>query len=200
MIDRAGHARMPHRRQLLLGAAGLAFGATVVPRIGGASTLALTPRQTAGPFYPGHLDLAALDADLLRRGDGAETTEGTRLSLTGRVLDRAGQPVPGAAVLIWQADSFGHYNHPADDQETPRDPLFEGVGLARTDGAGAYRFRTLKPAAYPLGGSARRTPHIHVAVGAGDTASLVTQMYFPDEPLNARDGLVSPAWAMPRRA
>ena len=104
--------------------------------------------------------------------------------LTGRVLGLDGRPVPNAVVEIWQCDARGRYLHPADPGPRPRDPAFQGYGRSRVVEDGSYRFRTIRPVAYP-----GRTPHIHVAVEAPGRRALVTQMYVAGESLNERDSL-----------
>jgi protocatechuate 3,4-dioxygenase, beta subunit len=151
----------------------------------GAGALALTPPQTEGPFYPPELP-ADDDNDLVRVTGADAAAMGRVTHVAGRVLDRRGRPLPRAVVEIWQCDANGRYLHPADDDRLPRDPRFQGYGRALTDAGGGYRFRTIRPVAYP-----GRTPHIHVKVldGPGGGELLTTQMYVAGEPLNARDGL-----------
>ena len=107
----------------------------------------------------------------------------------GRVLDQNGAPVRGAKIELWQCNSHGRYAHPADVNPAPLDPNFQGFGVQTTDADGQYRFKTIKPAAYPIGPmnpDAIRTPHIHFDIARGNTR-LVTQMYFPGEPENNGD-------------
>jgi protocatechuate 3,4-dioxygenase beta subunit len=172
---------------MMMGA--IALGVATVPIVGRAASLRPTPQQTTGPYYPGHLELATLDNDLTRAPGANGLVQGLLIDLVGSVRDLSGAPVPGADVLIWQADAIGRYNHPADSGEGARDPHFEGAGVTRANDAGLYRFRTVKPAAYPPGGRRQRTPHIHMAVQTPAGESLVTQMYFPGEALNVDDGL-----------
>jgi protocatechuate 3,4-dioxygenase beta subunit len=105
-------------------------------------------------------------------------------SFTGRVLGLDGRPVPNAVVEIWQCDARGRYLHPGDTGPRPRDTAFQGYGRSRVAEDGSYRFRTIRPVAYP-----GRTPHIHVAVEAPGRRALVTQMYVAGESLNERDSL-----------
>lgn len=174
------------RRRLLIGTAGALAGLAALPSaVARATALATTPRQTEGPFYPVELP-SETDADLVRLTGADAKALGEVTHVTGRVLDRAGRPLPGALVEIWQCDANGRYLHPGDTGGRPRDPRFQGYGRALADTGGGYRFRTIRPVAYP-----GRTPHIHVKVlRQGDGRELLTtQMYVAGEASNARDGL-----------
>jgi len=176
----------PNRRAILQTALGL--GAAVACR--GALALQPTPAQTRGPFYPVTRPLEA-DADLTRLAGHAERAEGRVVHLMGRVLDAAGRPVAGAKVELWQANARGRYAHPRDVNAAPLDPNFQGFGSQSTDADGQFRFKTVKPAAYPvnpMNPRAVRTPHIHFAFESG-AATLVTQLYFPGERHNDSDGI-----------
>ena len=108
---------------------------------------------------------------------------GEIMHLSGRVLDRAGSPLPDALVEIWQCDANGRYHHMGDrSSERPLDEDFQGFGAIRTDAEGRYRFRTIKPVPYP-----GRTPHIHARVVPRDGRELITQIYLDDHPQNPRD-------------
>ena len=128
------------------------------------------------------------DSDLTV-GDGGEPL-GERIIVTGRVLDESGRPVPGALVEIWQANAAGRYVHEVDQHPAPLDPNFTGAGRTLTDEGGGYRFVTIKPGAYPWRNhpNAWRPAHIHFSLfGRAFTQRLVTQMYFPGDPLFAFD-------------
>lgn len=168
------------RRTLLRGSLTLALAGLLPGSLRAA--MQATPRQTEGPFYPVELPLDS-DNDLLRVAGAAAEAEGVPLHLFGRVMEEEGGAVAGARVEIWQCDSAGVYRHPRAPQDGI-DPGFQGFGQTVTDAEGRYRFRTLRPVAYP-----GRTPHIHVKVFAPDGGELTTQMYVAGEPLNARDGL-----------
>lgn len=165
------------RRGLIAGAAGL-----LVARAAQAA-LVTTPPQTAGPFYPRIKPLDS-DADLALIKGASGPAQGTVIELDGRVLSVSGQPLRGAIVEIWQADSFGSYRHPHDGGG--RDPNFQGYGAVRAAADGGFRFRTIRPRHYGSGAWAR-APHIHFRVVTPDERELVTQMYFPGEPMNAGD-------------
>ena len=112
--------------------------------------------------------------------------EGQVINVTGHVLNLAGQPVRDAKVEVWQANSHGRYTHPSDDNPAPLDPNFEGSAILTTDSEGRYRFKTIKPAAYPAGPNRMRPAHIHFQV-SGRQDKIVTQMYFEDDPYNSAD-------------
>jgi len=147
-----------------------------------------TPEQIMGPFYP-VLKPLDRDSDLTRIVGKRGHAQGQIIHLTGRVLNSKGEPVRGARLEIWQANAKGRYAHPGDINPAPLDPNFQGYGVQVTDAEGRYRFKTIKPAAYPINpvnpGNIR-PPHIHFDV-TGRKGRLVTQMYFPGEPLNEQD-------------
>jgi len=150
----------------------------------------LTPEQIMGPFYP---IIRPLDHDMdltVLKGKRGRA-QGQLIHLIGRVLNSRGEPVRGAKVEIWQANTHGRYAHPTDISTAPLDPNFQGFGVQTTDAEGRYRFKTIKPGPYPVNPVNPvevRPPHIHFDV-LGTKDRLVTQMYFPDEPLNEKDVL-----------
>ncbi len=148
-----------------------------------AKTLAPTPAQTAGPFYPVELPLDD-DNDLTHIKGQAGSAQGTIADLTGRVLDVNGDPLSNIRVEIWQCDANGRYHHPRDSGSRPLDANFQGHGHVLTDNQGRYRFRTIRPVPYP-----GRTPHIHVAVFPEGTKPFVTQLYIAGESRNPDDFL-----------
>ena len=124
------------------------------------------------------------DNDLTAQHDGEP--QGERIIIHGRVLDENGLPVPGILVEIWQANAAGRYNHKRDLHDAPLDPNFTGTGRTVTDADGWYQFQTIKPGAYPWGNhhNAWRPAHIHFSLfGPSVLTRLVTQMYFPGDPL-----------------
>jgi protocatechuate 3,4-dioxygenase beta subunit len=173
--------------------------------------------EVTGPLL-GPDRITETDNDLTRQHDGEPL--GQRIIVYGRVLDSDGRPVPDTLLEIWQANASGRYRHAVDNWPAPLDPNFTGVGRAVTDAQGSYRFVTIRPGAYPWKNhhNAWRPAHIHFSLfGRAFTQRLVTQMYFPDDPLfpydpmlisvrdaNARDRLVSrfdleatrPEWAL----
>ena len=132
----------------------------------------------------GHLDLDPVEADLTIQHSGDPV--GERMVVTGRVLDGDGRPVAGQLVEIWQANAAGRYVHKRDQHHAPVDPNFTGVGRCLTDDDGTYRFVTIKPGPYPWRNhhNAWRPAHIHFSLfGTDFTQRMVTQMYFPGDPL-----------------
>ena len=170
-----------HRRRALFWFGSVAL-APLVPTPALADDLAPTPRMTEGPFYPRTFP-RDVDADLTRVVGRSKAADGTPLDLTGRVLDRSGKPRAGAKVEIWQCDVMGQYHHVGNAQ-SDGDPDFQGFGAVETDADGRYRFKTIKPVAYP-----GRTPHIHFNVVENGKRRLTSQMFVEGEAQNERDGL-----------
>src|SRR5712691_3090412 len=142
-----------------------------------------TLSELTGPVF-GDDAVGELDSDLTRRHAGEPL--GERIVVTGRVLDGDGRPVRKTLVEIWQANAAGRYAHQADRHPAPLDPNFTGTGRCLTDGEGRYRFVTIKPGAYPWRNhdNAWRPAHIHFSLfGPSFLSRLVTQMYFPNDPL-----------------
>jgi protocatechuate 3,4-dioxygenase beta subunit len=151
--------------------------------------LAPTGQETFGPFYPVR-GPRGRDLDLTHYPGRKGQALGQVIELSGKVTDRTGKPLPGAEILIWQANAAGRYINPVDTNPAPIDPNFLGVVTFKTDRDGSYRIRTIKPGPYPEPSGTLRTPHIHFEVSHADYR-LVTQMYFPGEPLNEADILLS---------
>jgi protocatechuate 3,4-dioxygenase, beta subunit len=143
--------------------------------------------EVTGPIY-GHERVGPLDHDLTRAH--AREPLGERIVVTGFVRDADGRPLRDALVEIWQCNAAGRYVHAADRHPAPLDPNFTGAGRCMTDAQGRYRFVTIKPGAYPWGNHANawRPAHIHFSLfGPAFATRLVTQMYFPGDPLFAHD-------------
>ena len=152
----------------------------------------LTEEQVLGPFYPIDRPLDR-DADLTHLRGRRASAKGQVIHLGGRVVNLQGKPLPGIKLEIWQANTHGRYAHINDTNKAPLDPNFQGYGVQVTDAKGQFRFKTIKPSAYPTGlEDWSRPPHIHFYVTGGHEA-LVTQMYFPGEPLNDKDRLFQSA-------
>jgi protocatechuate 3,4-dioxygenase beta subunit len=142
-----------------------------------------TLSEVTGPLF-GHEKMGETDNDLTRQHAGAPV--GERILVTGRVLDDSGRPVPHTLVEIWQTNSAGRYAHQVDQHSAPLDPNFTGCGRTLTDAEGNYRFVTIKPGSYPWRNhpNAWRPAHIHFSLfGNAFATRLVTQMYFPGDPL-----------------
>jgi len=142
-----------------------------------------------GPVY-GHEAVGELDHDLTRNARRNGEPLGERIIVTGRVTDEDGRPVRNTLLEIWQANAAGRYVHKVDQHDAPLDPNFLGAGRTLTDDDGRYTFISIKPGAYPWGNhpNAWRPNHIHLSLfGQYFASRLVTQMYFPGDPLLAFD-------------
>ena len=183
----------PISRRGLLGVGAGAAAGLVAKRLGAEGPMQPactepTAAQTAGPYYPTH-DRQDENPDLTRVRGRSGRAEGDIIVVHGKVLDEACRPVEGALVEIWQANKHGRYDH-EKDAENPRpfDPNFQYWAEMLTDAEGRYRFRTIKPGAYPAGdGGWVRPPHIHFRLSRRGYHELVTQMYFAGEELNDAD-------------
>jgi protocatechuate 3,4-dioxygenase, beta subunit len=143
-----------------------------------------------GPVF-GESEIGELDHDLTRQHPGEPL--GERIIVSGRVLDEDGRPIPNALVEVWQANAGGRYHHEVDQHPAPLDPNFSGAGRCLTGSDGSYRFVSIKPGSYPWGNhdNAWRPAHIHFSVfGRMLTQRLVTQMYFPGDPLQQFDPIM----------
>ena len=146
-----------------------------------------TLSEVTGPVY-GHGRIGELDNDLTRQHESEPL--GERIIVTGRVLDGDGRPVRNSLIEVWQANAAGRYIHQGDRHPAPLDPNFTGAGRCLTDDEGRYRFVTVKPGAYPWKNhdNAWRPAHIHFSLfGPAFVSRLVTQMYFPGDPLFDQD-------------
>ena len=160
----------------------------------------VSERTGPGPAVSG---LWTAETDLTRDPVTGGEAIGERIIVTGRVLDAAGEPVRGTVIEIWQSNAAGRYRDEADQHDAPLDPNFTGRGRCITGDDGTYRFLTIKPAAYPWKNhpNAWRPAHIHFSVFGDELAArLVTQMYFPGDPLLELDPIVMavPAEGRPR--
>jgi protocatechuate 3,4-dioxygenase beta subunit len=150
-----------------------------------------TLTELTGPLLgPGRVTPA--DADLTRQHAGEPL--GERIVVHGRVVDSDGRPVRNTLIEVWQANAGGRYRHDNDDHPAPLDPNFSGIGRCLTDNEGNYRFTSIKPGAYPWRNhpNAWRPAHIHFSLfGWAFPQRLVTQMYFPGDPLFAQDPVMN---------
>lgn len=142
-----------------------------------------TVSEISGPVFGGTA-IGESDYDLTRQHAGEPL--GERIIVAGRVVDDSGRPVPNALIEIWQTNAAGRYRHAKDGHSAPLDPNFTGAGRTVTDANGGYRFVTIKPGAYPWKNhhNAWRPAHIHFSLfGSAFASRLITQMYFPGDPL-----------------
>ena len=151
-----------------------------------------TLSELTAPVY-GHDDIQPLDDDLTKNAVVNGEAIGERIIVVGRVVDEDNRPVRNALLEIWQANATGRYVHKRDQHDAPLDPNFRGAGRVLTNENGEYRFTTIKPGAYPWlnHDNAWRPAHIHFSVfGTAFISRLVTQMYFPGDPLHALDPIM----------
>jgi protocatechuate 3,4-dioxygenase beta subunit len=169
-----------HSRRQMLGWATAAASGLLLPAAWAASK---TPAMTEGPFYPRAKDLPLdQDNDLTTIAGKSGVAAGVLLDFSGRVVDEKDRPLRNALVEIWQCNAHGRYHDSRDDSRAPLDPFFQGFGKTVTDAEGRYRFRTIKPVAYP-----GRTPHIHFKVKSRDFGELTSQVLINGDPGNAND-------------
>jgi protocatechuate 3,4-dioxygenase, beta subunit len=150
-----------------------------------------TLSEVTGPLF-GHAEIAETDNDLTRQHSGEPL--GERITVSGRVLEDNGRPVPHTLIEIWQCNAAGRYRHRVDQHAAPLDPNFSGAGRTLTDAQGRYKFTTIKPGPYPWNNhpNAWRPAHIHFSLfGTAFASRLVTQMYFPGDPLFPFDPILS---------
>lgn len=150
-----------------------------------AEQLAQTPTQVEGPFYPDRLPLDT-DNDLLIINDSITPAVGSVTHLSGRILDKRGDPIRNATVEIWQVDNNAAYLHSKSDNYPRRDRNFQGFGRFVTSSTGEYYFRTIKPVVYP----GRQAPHIHFAVKMKGRDRFTTQCYIKGHPGNEVDFVI----------
>ncbi len=148
-----------------------------------------TLSEITGPCIAREVLAAANSENDLTHFNGGEAL-GERIIVTGRVIDEDGRAIPHSVIEIWQANAAGRYSHAEDRHDAPLDPHFAGIGRVVTDEHGAYRFMTVKPGAYPWRNhhNAWRPNHLHFSLfGPSFATRLITQMYFPGDPLLALD-------------
>jgi protocatechuate 3,4-dioxygenase beta subunit len=150
-----------------------------------AEQLMQTPKQEEGPFYPDKMPLDT-DNDLLIINDSITPAVGSITHLSGRILDRRGEPIRNAVVEIWQVDNKAAYLHTKSDNYATRDTNFQGFGRFLTGSTGEYYFRTIKPVVYP----GRLAPHVHFAVKVKGKERFTTQCYIKGHPGNAADFVI----------
>ena len=178
---------LPSRR-LFLGSFAAGLGAAAFFTVPGlfAEELVRTPRLTEGPFYPDKLPLDT-DNDLIIINNSITPAIGDVTHLTGRVLSSSGEPIKDAVVEIWQCDANAVYIHTSDSgrKKDKQDKNFQGFGRFTTNAKGEYRFRTIKPVAYP----GRPAPHIHFKIKKSDKELLTSQLFIAGHAGNKNDGV-----------
>ena len=150
-----------------------------------------TLSELSGPIY-GHVEPASSDGDLTTNAGTGAAALGERIVVSGRVLEEDGRPVPNTLVEVWQCNAAGRYPHARDGHDAPLDPNFLGAGRVLTDTEGRYSFLTIRPGAYPWRNNynAWRPAHVHFSLfGPSFVTRLVTQMYFPGDPLLELDAI-----------
>ena len=155
--------------------------------------LSQTLSEITGPLF-GHETVQEVESDLTRNAGSGGEAMGERIIVVGRVLDENERPVPNTLIEIWQANAAGRYQHEVDQHNAPLDPNFIGAGRCRTNEKGEYRFVTIKPGAYPWLNhpNAWRPAHIHLSLfGPSFVTRLVTQFYFPGDPLIPLDPILN---------
>jgi protocatechuate 3,4-dioxygenase, beta subunit len=184
-------------RRQVIGMSIVAGGAVLFRGVAAAEAVRRTPTQVLGPYYP-VAKPTDQDADMTMIAGKDGHAAGQVIHVMGRLTNRHGQPVQGARIEIWQANTHGRYAHASDRNSRPLDPNFEGYALLTSDAEGHYRFKTIKPGGYPEESGVMRAPHIHFDV-TGKANRLVTQMYFEGEPLNDGDRHLQTAHANKHR-
>jgi len=175
---------LPRRRLIAAGTAAL-LAPTLAVAAAAEPGAPATPAQMQGPFYPLELPLDQ-DNDLTKVRGRAGRARGAIMDIGGVVLDLRGRPVADVSIEIWQVNGYGRYHHPDDESDLPVDPDFQGFGRTVTARDGAYRFRTIRPLAYP-----GRAPHVHFALKGRGFGPFYTQMYLRGAPENETDFLLT---------
>jgi len=178
--------RLSRRKLIKLGMAGTAAGMLGATESWSEIMTIPTPQEVEGPFYP-VADQRDKDDDLTQITGQSGSAKGQYIVISGFIKDDNGQFINNAVIDIWQANAAGRYDHPRDPNSAPLDSHFQGWAVIHSDNNGRYRFKTVKPGAYPATRAWTRPPHIHFKISKRGFPQLITRMYFPDEPLNATD-------------
>jgi protocatechuate 3,4-dioxygenase beta subunit len=148
-----------------------------------------TPAEIKGPFYS-VIAQKDKDFDLTKVDNSKMEALGEHIFVYGSIIDTAGLPVENATVDVWQANAAGKYRHPHDSSLAPADENFQGWAIVQTGKDGKFKFKTVLPGSYPVAPGWVRPPHIHFKVTKREYVELITQMYFPEQPLNKIDKLL----------
>jgi protocatechuate 3,4-dioxygenase, beta subunit len=184
-VTDGGHMKKTFTRRQALTLAALSCGGILIPQraLAALNAFVKTPSMTDGPFYPYAKDLPLdQDNDLTTFAGKSGVASGVLLDFAGRVIDEQGRAAKNALVEIWQCNAFGRYHHSSDNNRAPLDSAFQGFGKVVTDSDGRYRFRTIRPVAYP-----GRVPHIHVKIKSRSFGELTSQIFIEGETGNDRD-------------
>lgn len=173
------------RRDLLISMAAAIAGLPLAGNLLAQDGRIFSPPLTIGPFYP-QIKPLDQDSDLTMIKGRTGRAEGKVIHVAGRVVNINGDPVRGAEIEMWQANTHGRYAHPSDPNKAKLDENFQGYARTKTDNMGRFRFKTIMPGAYPGATAGMRTPHLHFDIH-GKTDRIITQMFFPGEKLNETD-------------
>jgi len=154
------------------------------------ASITVTPSEVAGPFYP-IVYPKDRDFDLTRVSVSKGHALGEVITLQGVVSDTEGTPIEDAIVELWQANAAGRYRHPRDKSHAPLDANFQGWAMVKSGVKGGFKFKTVMPGSYQANPLWTRPPHIHFKISKPGYQELVSQMYFPDHPLNDSDLLLA---------
>lgn len=178
-----------NRRKFIQGSLQAGLSGTLGIFAGSAMAKSLTPKEVEGPFYPIWIQKDK-DFDLTQVEGTSGQAIGRAIFIQGQVWDSDGNPLEDAIVDLWQANAAGRYRHPFDSNTAPLDPNFQGWAIVPSAKDGRFRFKTIYPGEYPASRNWTRPPHIHFKISKKGYAELITQMYFPDHPLNQSDLLL----------
>lgn len=170
-------------KNLALGTTASLFTTTIHAKI-------TTPSEIEGPFYP-IIQQKDKDADLTKVKGKMGIAKGDVIEVFGQITDQDLNPVENVTIDLWQANTFGKYHHPHDESTKPIDDNFQAWAIIQSNAEGLFKIKTIMPGAYPINGTEiLRTPHIHFKIGKNGYVPLLTQMYFPNHPLNVEDSLI----------
>ncbi len=170
-------------KRLVIGTSAALVGGRVSAKI-------VTPSEMEGPYYP-ITPQKDKDTDLTKLKGRTGIAKGEIIEITGQILDHESKPVEDATIDLWQANTYGKYHHPHDKNPAPVDENFQPWAIFQSGKEGAFTFKTIMPGIYPITGTNMiRTPHIHFKISKNGYISLLTQMYFPNHPINVQDPLI----------
>ena len=168
----------------------MAIGASASLIAGNAIAARVTPREIEGPFYP-ITPQDDKDMDLTQVQGKSGIAKGQIIEVFGRVVDQEMNPIKGATLDLWQANTYGKYTHPKDTSEQPLDENFQGWAVIQSGDDGRFKIKTIMPGVYAIAPKRLRTPHIHFKVNKEGFKPLTTQMYFENHPVNEIDEIIA---------